>query len=84
VGTQTNFLSRSDGLRAWKAYNVNMPASDPPSVAVEGATYYYYDRGNPVLECSSDGTVTAVNVFADDGVSSPSRARVGKPPTPRP
>jgi hypothetical protein len=53
-------------------------------VAVEGATYYYYDRGNPVLECSSDGTVTAVNVFADDGVSSPSRARVGKPPTPRP
>jgi RHS repeat-associated protein len=74
VGTQTNFLSRSDGLRAWKAYNVNMPASDPPSVAVEGATYYYYDRGNPVLECSSDGTVTAVNVFADDGLVSRKQA----------
>jgi RHS repeat-associated protein len=43
-------------------------------VAVEGATYYYYDRGNPVLECSSDGTVTAVNVFSDDGLVSRKQA----------
>lgn len=56
--TQAAFKYRADGLRAKKE------TGDP----LANTKWFYYDGGNPVLECSSDGTVTAVNVFSDDGL----------------
>jgi RHS repeat-associated protein len=57
---------RAVGLRAWKGWNVSIPTSG--GIPVTGATYYLYDGGNPVVEMDSSGTVTAINVFASDGV----------------
>ena len=47
---------RADGLRAWK------------QVGSGARTYFYYDRGEPVLETDASGNVTATNVFAPDGL----------------
>jgi len=46
---------RADGLRAWKQN-------------ASGKTYYLYDGGEPVYEMNSEGTITATNVFAPDGL----------------
>lgn len=59
---------RSDGLRAWKGWNVVLPQGENDAVAL--GTYFYYDGGFPVLETSSSGTLTAINVFAPDGLVS--------------
>ena len=32
------------------------------------STYYLYDRGQPIVELNASGAVTAVNVFANDGL----------------
>ena len=49
---------RADGLRAWKA-------SGPGTGA---RTYFYYDRGEPVLELDASGAWRATNAFAPDGL----------------
>lgn len=46
---------RADGLRAWKSTGGT-------------TTYFLYDMGEPVIEMNSSGTITAVNVFAPDGL----------------
>lgn len=46
---------RHDGLRGWKQVGSTK-------------TYYVYDHGQPVLELDGTGAVTAVNVFAPDGL----------------
>jgi RHS repeat-associated protein len=56
--TQAAFKYRADGLRAKKE------TGDPLS----NTKWFYYDGGNPVLETSTDGTVSAVNVFGRDGL----------------
>lgn len=56
---------RADGLRAYKnGYVGTSPGSEPTNTR----TYFYYDRGMPVLETDASGNVTSVNVFADDGL----------------
>ena len=61
-----SYRYRADGLRAWKGWNVTIPTTS--GIPVTGATYFLYDGGNPVAEMDSSGTVTAVNVFAHDGL----------------
>ncbi|MGI8922788.1 MAG: RHS repeat-associated core domain-containing protein [Fimbriimonadales bacterium] len=46
---------RGDGLRAWKQVGANR-------------TYFLYDGIVPVIEMNASGTVTATNVFGDDGL----------------
>lgn len=46
---------RSDGLRAW----LNESST---------TTYYFYDGGTPIYETNGSGTITAINVFAPDGL----------------
>jgi len=50
-----SFTLNCDGLRAWKQ-------------DASGKTYYLYDGDEPVYEMNSEGTVTATNVFAPDGL----------------
>jgi RHS repeat-associated protein len=61
-----SYRYRADGLRAWKGWNVTIPTTS--GIPVTGATYFLYDGGNPVVEMDSSGAVTAVNVFAHDGL----------------
>lgn len=65
TGVSKFYKWRADGLKAWDSvvYSTNATIS-PANVG----TYYYYDRGNAVLETSSGGTVNQVNVFAPDGL----------------
>ena len=46
---------RADGLRASKSSG-------------SGTTYFLYDGGEPIVELNSSGSVTALNVFAPDGL----------------
>ncbi|MFI5385565.1 MAG: RHS repeat-associated core domain-containing protein [Fimbriimonadales bacterium] len=46
---------RADGLRGWKTNS-------------GGTIYYLYDRGEPVYEVNASGSITAMNVFAPDGL----------------
>ncbi|MBL8066813.1 MAG: hypothetical protein JNM34_13365, partial [Chthonomonadaceae bacterium] len=61
-----SYRYRADGLRAWKGWNVTIPTTS--GIPVSGATYFLYDGGNPVVEMDSSGAVTAINVFAHDGL----------------
>ena len=54
---------RADGLRSYKEVYVSTYTG-----ASRTGTYYYYDRGNAVLEATFGGAVTAVNVHAPDGL----------------
>lgn len=53
---------RADGLRSHKDTIAFTPG------ATRTGTFYFYDRGNAVLETGGGGTVTAVNVHAPDGL----------------
>ena len=55
TGTANTATYRADGLRASKTTG-------------SGTTYYLYDGGEPIIELNSAGTVTALNVFAPDGL----------------
>jgi RHS repeat-associated protein len=50
---------RADGLRAWKQFNHYAGAE---------RRYFYYDKGNVVLEKSSTGVLKATNTYAPDGL----------------
>jgi RHS repeat-associated protein len=54
-GTALTAGYRGDGLRGWKQ-------------TAGGRTYFLYDGITPVVELSSAGAVTAVNVFGHDGL----------------
>ena len=55
IGSTSSATYRADGLRAKKTTG-------------SGTTYYLYDGGEPIIEMNSSGTVTALNVFAPDGL----------------
>ena len=55
IGSTSSATYRADGLRAKKTTG-------------SGPTYYLYDGGEPIIEMNSSGTVTALNVFAPDGL----------------
>lgn len=54
-GSSFNYGYRADNLRAWKQVG-------------SSKTYFLYDAGRPVVELSSAGAVSAINVFAPDGL----------------
>jgi RHS repeat-associated protein len=54
-GSSSSATYRADGLRASKTTS-------------SGTTYFLYDGSEPVVEMNSSGTVTALNVFAPDGL----------------
>ena len=55
VGSTSTASYRADGLRAKKTVGST-------------TTYYLYDRGAPIIELNSSGTVTGLNFFAPDGL----------------
>ena len=55
IGSANSATYRADGLRASKTVGST-------------TTYYLYDGGEPIIEMNSSGTVTALNVFAPDGL----------------
>ena len=55
IGSTSSATYRADGLRASKTTS-------------SGTTYYLYDGAEPIIEMNSSGTVTALNVFAPDGL----------------
>ncbi|MHB8638072.1 MAG: RHS repeat-associated core domain-containing protein [Fimbriimonadaceae bacterium] len=55
VGSANTETYRADGLRASKTVG-------------SATTYYLYDGGEPIVELNSAGAVTALNVFAPDGL----------------
>lgn len=55
IGSTWSAGYQADGLRGWKSVGGTK-------------TYFLYDRGEPVTELDSSGNVTAINVFANDGL----------------
>ncbi|MBS1714227.1 MAG: RHS repeat-associated core domain-containing protein [Armatimonadetes bacterium] len=66
TGAYRWYGTRSDGLRAWKDSATSVPQGGGTPTST--AKYFYYDGGKPVLETDASGTVTAINVFAPDGL----------------